>query len=258
MEFARPDHDRDREPEAPIRDRYVIVNADDFGQSRGINRGIIQAHEHGIVTSASLMVRWAGAAEAAAYGRAHPNFSLGLHIDLGEMAYRGGSWVPLYQVVAEDNFEAITAEVLRQLADFRRLVGGDPTHLDSHQHVHREEPLRCFLEELAANLGIPLRSCASEVRYCGDFYGQNGKGVPCPEAISVDGLIGILATLTPGITELSCHPGLDKDLDAMYCSERAAEVKTLCDPRVRAAVIAEEIELCSFASSAGRAQRPDT
>src|ERR1700722_19032593 len=78
MELDRPDHGRDCELLAPIRDRYVIVNADDFGQSRGINQGIIQAHEQGIVTSASLMVRWAGAAEAAAYGRAHPNFSLGL------------------------------------------------------------------------------------------------------------------------------------------------------------------------------------
>ena len=49
--------------------RYVIINADDFGQSPGINRGVIQAHEQGLVTSASLMVRWPAAAEAAAYGR---------------------------------------------------------------------------------------------------------------------------------------------------------------------------------------------
>ena len=145
---------------------------------------------------------------------------------------------------------------LRQLADFRRLVGGDPTHLDSHQHVHREEPLRSFLDELALKLGIPLRSCGSEVRYCGDFYGQTGKGEPCPEAIGVDGLIEILANVTPGITELSCHPGLGNDLDAMYCSERAVEIVTLCDPRVRAAVIAEGIELCSFATCDRRANRP--
>lgn len=49
--------------------RFLIVNADDFGQSPGVNRGIIEAHEHGIVTSASLMVRWPAATEAAAYGR---------------------------------------------------------------------------------------------------------------------------------------------------------------------------------------------
>ena len=41
--------------------RAVIVNADDFGQSAGINRGIVEAHERGIVTSASLMVRWPAA-----------------------------------------------------------------------------------------------------------------------------------------------------------------------------------------------------
>jgi len=38
--------------------RFLIVNADDFGQSPGINRGIIKAHADGIVTSVSLMVRW--------------------------------------------------------------------------------------------------------------------------------------------------------------------------------------------------------
>ena len=64
--------------------RYLIVNADDFGQSRGINRGITEAHEQGIVTSASLMVRWPAAPEAAAYARSHGSLSLGLHFDFGE------------------------------------------------------------------------------------------------------------------------------------------------------------------------------
>ncbi len=50
--------------------RYLIVNADDFGLSFGVNQGIIEAFEHGIVTSTSLMVNWIGAAEAAAYARA--------------------------------------------------------------------------------------------------------------------------------------------------------------------------------------------
>src|SRR5207248_5177743 len=135
---------------------------------------------------------------------------------------------------------------------FRRLVGRDPTHLDSHQHVHRDEPIRSILGELAAELGVPLRSCVPEVRYCGDFYGQTGKGLPCPETISVDGLIRILAGLTNSVTELSCHPGLENDLHGMYRSERAVEVKTLCDPRVRAAIIARGITLCSFAADAWR------
>ena len=76
--------------------RAVIVNADDFGQSAGITRGIIAAHERGIVTSASLMVRWPAAAAAAAYARAHHRLSVGLHVDLGESVYRAGHWVALY------------------------------------------------------------------------------------------------------------------------------------------------------------------
>ena len=62
-------------------DRYLIVNADDFGQSDGVNRGIVRAHEGGIVTSASLMVRWPAAEEAAACARTHLRLSVGLHLD---------------------------------------------------------------------------------------------------------------------------------------------------------------------------------
>src|SRR5206468_2930594 len=61
-------------------DKLVVVNADDLGLSPGVNRGIIEAHERGIVTSASLMVRWPAAAEAAAYARSRPQLGVGLHL----------------------------------------------------------------------------------------------------------------------------------------------------------------------------------
>ena len=225
---------------------YLIVNADDFGQSHSVNWGIIEAHERGIVTSASLMVRWPAAAEAAVYSRQHPNLSLGLHVDFGEWAYRGDDWVSLYQVVPINDTTAVADEVSRQLTTFRRLVGKDPTHIDSHQHVHLWEPLRTVLTEVARDLTVPLRHCSAEVRYRGDFYGQTAEGIHFPDAISVHWLIKILETLPPGFTELGCHPGLGNDLDTMYCSERAEEVKVLCDPRVRTSIVAMGIELRSF------------
>ena len=226
--------------------RYLIVNADDFGQSHSVNRGIIEAHERGIVTSASLMVRWPAASEAAAYSRQRPNLSLGLHVDFGEWAYRGEQWVPLYEVVSINDTAAVVDEVSRQLAAFRRLVGKDPTHIDSHQHVHLWESLRTVFTEVAHELAVPLRHCSTEVCYRGDFYGQTAEGTPFPDAISVDGLIKILGTLPHGLTELGCHPGVGNDLDTMYCNERAEEVKALCDPRVRASIVAMGIELRSF------------
>lgn len=226
--------------------RYLIANADDFGQSRGVNAGIIQAHEHGIVTSASLMVRWEAAGEAAAFAREHRMLSLGLHLDLGEWAYRNDEWVACYQVVPADDANAVQAEVRRQVKLFRELTGHDPAHLDSHQHVHRDEPVRSIMLELATELGVPLRDCTADVRYEGGFYGQNGIGEHLPEAISIKGLQHMISSIPPGITEMGCHPGLDADLDTMYRLERAAEVRTLCAPEVREMIVARGIELVSF------------
>jgi chitin disaccharide deacetylase len=226
--------------------RYLIVNADDFGRSFGVNQGIIAAYEHGIVTSASLMVRWPAAAEAAAYGRGHPNLSLGLHFDLGEWIYRDETWLPLYEVVPTDDTAAVASQLTEQLAAFGRLVGRHPTHIDSHQHIHRWEPVHSVLIETARKLAVPLRHYSSEIRYCGDFYGQTRMGVPLPQAIGVDRLINILAALPPGITELGCHPGEANDLMSMYRDERTEELKALCDSQVRARIVAEGIELRSF------------
>jgi len=227
--------------------RYLIVNADDFGLSEGVNRGIIQAHEHGIVTSASLMVRYPAAAEAAHYASENSRLSVGLHLDLAEWVYREDQWQPRYQVVPADDPGAVAKEVARQLAEFSRLLGRPPTHVDSHQHVHRNEPAHSIVNQAAQQLGVPLRSFTPQVQYCGDFYGQTGEGDPYPEGISLEGLLKTIQKLPTGITELGCHPGEDEQLDSVYRTERMQEVKVLCHPQVRAALQANGVALCSFA-----------
>jgi chitin disaccharide deacetylase len=192
------------------------------------------------------MVRWAAATSAATYARANPRLSVGLHVDLGEWAFRQGAWVPMYEVVPMEDPSAIASEVASQLAAFRRLIGKDPTHLDSHQHVHREEPVRSLLLELAERLRIPLRGYSGVIRYDGDFYGQTAEGSPLPGHITGDALIATLRALPPGITELSCHPGLGDDLDSMYSTERSQEVRALCDPRIRMTIRTLGIELHAF------------
>ena len=238
--------------------RYLIVNADDFGRSPGVNRGIMRAHQHGIVTSASLMVRWPAAEEAAEYARINPRLSVGLHLDLGEWVYRNSNWILLYEVVPLDDLFAVRQEVSRQLEVFRNLMGREPSHIDSHQHVHRREPVRTAALEAARQFSIPLRECSTDIQYCGRFYGQTAEGCAYPEWISVEALMSLLAELPPGITEVGCHPGEGQDLDTVYLTEREQEVKVLCDPRVHSALGELGICLCSFngvtaISSAARA-----
>lgn len=226
--------------------RYLIVNADDFGQSRGVNQGIIDAFERGVVTSTSLMVRWPAAEEAAEYCRRNANLSVGLHFELGEWAFRDGAWVLLYEVAPLNDEKAVREEAYRQLGRFHDIVHHDPVHIDSHQHVHLHDPTRTVLQEIADNIGVPLRHL-SPIRYCGAFYGQTAEGEPLHGAITTDALIRILQDLGEGWTELCCHPARGADLTAtMYSSEREMELHTLCDGAVRATIAESSIQLRSF------------
>lgn len=225
--------------------RCLIVNADDFGRSAGLNRGIIQAHEQGIVTSASLMVRWPDAAEAAAYAREHTEFSVGLHIDLAEWEFANGDWVTVYQIASIQDPEASEKEIRRQLQLFRELTGFNPTHIDSHQRVHLKPGVLPAAKQVAAELGVPLRA-HSPARFCGDFYGQLRDGQPLPEAITVERFLGILDALPEGFTELGCHPGFSAGLESTYLAERETELAILGGAQARAAVEERGIRLCSF------------
>jgi predicted glycoside hydrolase/deacetylase ChbG (UPF0249 family) len=148
--------------------------------------------------------------------------------------------------VPPDDAARLEEELDHQLAAFRRLVGTDPTHIDSHQHVHRSEPLRGLTLERAQELRIPLRGCDPSVAYCGDFYGQTRTGLAFPQGIALQRLLDILATLPAGVTELGCHPGEAGSESGDYSTEREAEITVLCDPRVLGALEQEDISLCSF------------
>jgi predicted glycoside hydrolase/deacetylase ChbG (UPF0249 family) len=227
--------------------RFLIVNADDLGLSEGVNAGIAEAHERGIVTSASLMVRQPAAAGAVALSRRHPSLAIGLHIDIGQWNYESGEWVVAYQHCSPGDAAAVEAECRRQLEVFRELLGRDPTHFDSHQHTHMEEPVASVAEGLAAELGVPLRGHA--IRYEGGFYGQAGRGEPWPKGITVEHLVELIEALPAGWTELGCHPGLSVDDESSYGPEREREVRTLCDARIAAAIEATSVELRSFAEA---------
>jgi predicted glycoside hydrolase/deacetylase ChbG (UPF0249 family) len=207
--------------------RYLIVNGDDFGISGGVSRGILEAHQRGILTSTSLMVDRAAAEEATSLARRAPDLSVGLHLELS----------------AGSDPRAAAA---RQIQRFERLLGRPPTHLDSHRDVHRDARVTGEILRVANELGVPLRGYSS-ARSLTRFYAQWGGETHLAQ-VSVDSLIGMLETdVEAGVTELMCHPGYaDAALTSSYAHARETELQTLCDPRLRSALRHEGIQLAGF------------
>lgn len=222
--------------------KYLIVNGDDFGASPGINRGIIEAHRRGILTSASLLVDSPWSEEAAALGRAAPLLSVGLHVDLANH--------PATPAIAARGSDDCRSEMDRQLRRFEELTGGSPTHLDSHHNVHRARRLLRHFLEFARQNDLPLRE-HSPIRCFTRFYGQWG-GEDHLEHISAASLARMLATeLAEGITEMSCHPGYaDADLSSSYTVARQVELQTLCNPAIRRVLAEHSIQLINHREAA--------
>jgi predicted glycoside hydrolase/deacetylase ChbG (UPF0249 family) len=203
--------------------RWCICNADDFGATRGVNRGVIEAHCAGVLTSASLMVNRRGSVEAAELAAGHPDLGVGLHVNLTNEGD---------PVVDVEDAEACRAELDLQIGMFHDLVGRSPTHLDVHHNLHRRPNLVPVFREAAHRLRVPLRE-HSPVRYFSSFYAQWDDGETHPEHVTVDSLLDMVAAFPPGVTELSCHPGyVDDDLDSAYALGRELELATLLDPRL--------------------------
>jgi hopanoid biosynthesis associated protein HpnK len=158
---------------------YLIINADDFGFSQGVNAAIIQAHEEGILTSTSLMVSGDAAQEAIALAKNHPHLAVGLHLVL----VCGKSVLPPAQIPnlvdSQGNFSnnptqaglsyqfnqatraELRLEISAQLEKFRD-SGLNLAHVDGHLHLHVHPVILNILTEFAAEFQIKFIRLPSE------------------------------------------------------------------------------------------------
>lgn len=132
------------------RPRRLVVNADDFGISPGVTRGILEAHEAGVVTSTSVVANAPWLDDAACAARGAPALGVGVHVNLVQghplervptlVSRRTGAFLPLGALVRRalagsvDGHE-VAAECAAQIARVRA-AGIEPTHLDGHRHAH--------------------------------------------------------------------------------------------------------------------------
>jgi predicted glycoside hydrolase/deacetylase ChbG (UPF0249 family) len=242
--------------------RRLIVNADDWGLTRGVSEGILAAHRHGIVSSTTVLATGALDRELVARLR-DSGLGVGVHVNLtlGSPLTRGRSLVDgdgrfvrdARRAAARVTAADVRAEVQAQVERFESTLKRRPTHLDTHHHVGLHSPVREVVLEVAHTLGVAVRSqdAAARVRARSaglrtpdHFFGESG-----PDAYwSRERTVRHLRELPAGVSEFMCHPGwCDAELAySRYGRQRETEMIGLGAIDARATAATLGITLCTF------------
>lgn len=231
--------------------KRLIVNADDFGITRSVNRGIIHGFKNGIITSASLMVKRPYAQEAAKLAKENPGLGMGLHFELTadkktiKLVRKIMNVNDIYEIEKEITTVFLIRdgekEFYEQIKLFKKLMERLPDHIDGHYHVHLFKNFRPFILDFSKKHKIPLR-ILSGVSFIEKFSDT-------AETATVENLTRILKNLPEGISELLTHPGYVRDDLRQINSrvdERGVELKTLTSPKIKKVIKEEGIELISW------------
>ncbi|MBO8163765.1 MAG: chitin disaccharide deacetylase [Brevibacillus sp.] len=242
----------------------LIVNADDFGYSKGVNLGIIEAHRHGIVSSATLMANMPGWEHAVQLAAEHPNLGVGIHLvltcgtpvssRLSSLIDEQGRFLRLPDLIRHAREEEVETEWTAQIEKCLA-AGVKPTHLDSHHHVHAFEKFLPVISRLAQRYGLPVRNPWSQSPQARSLYPRL-RTTDCflhhfyGDDLSAEGLIRILqSTGDVETVELMCHPAyVDYQLltGSGYVWQRVKELDILTALSAKKYLQEHDIQLITF------------
>jgi predicted glycoside hydrolase/deacetylase ChbG (UPF0249 family) len=149
----------------------IVLNADDFGASEETVRATIECFENGALTSATIMPGMPATDAALAYARSRPDLSFGVHLLLtgngaerpvspdvagltgAEGAFLSGRDARVRALTRRFPADQLERELAAQL-DLVRSAGVEPSHVDSHRHLHKLPPVRRALERVLRRQGI--------------------------------------------------------------------------------------------------------
>ena len=264
--------------------RRLIVNADDFGFTRDVNAGIVEAHTRGILTATTLMANGDAFDDAVALSRAVPSLDVGVHLvmvqgmsvldparelpatvgDLVKTVWRGELAV----------YEEARAQVSKIVA-----AGIRPSHIDTHKHTHLLPPVLKAVARVAREFEIPWvrrpfdygidgsvkwqkRAVALGMRVMAPRFAREFAGLRMTDyfagfqvtgTLDAGSLARTLRRLPEGLTEFMCHPGiLGPELRVAKTrlkESRAVELAALVAPETRELVRELGLELGNYRSS---------
>jgi predicted glycoside hydrolase/deacetylase ChbG (UPF0249 family) len=267
-------------------ERKLVVNADDFGFTRDVNSGIVEAHRGGILTATTIMANGAAFEDAVRLAGENPGLDIGCHLVLvqGESLARPGKPLPatlgaLLRALALGRmpvYEEFAAQV-RRIVD----AGLRPSHLDTHKHTHVLPSVLAAVARISQEFGIPW------VRRPFDFA-MRGGSAKIPASVRIKGrllaiprrrfnavlaahgcrttdhfagfrltgrfrtaeLAALIGQLPAGTVEFMCHPGhCGAELQAARTrlkESREAELQALTAVQTRQALDAAGVKLATY------------
>ena len=232
--------------------RKLIINADDFGMTEGVTKGIIASHADGVVTSTTLLMNAPFTEFDLEEAKKYPCLGVGIHLaaTIGRPLIKGaksftdseGNFLKLADYLRNDvevDLEELYVEWKAQIEHFIRLAQKLPTHIDSHHHVHTVSRHHNIVIQLAKEYDVPVRESEKildtyeHATFMGDFYGADLT----------------VATLTYElvkdieIMEIMCHPA--------YLDQKTYETTSYHLPRMKEMEILRSKELQTFIEQNG-------
>jgi predicted glycoside hydrolase/deacetylase ChbG (UPF0249 family) len=262
--------------------RTLVVNADDFGFTRDVNDGILEAHVNGILTSTTLMAtdlmeKSRAFDDAVSMAKKHPSLDIGCHLVLVGAPGLPASVAKLIQAVALKRirvYDELAAQV-RRILD----AGLKPTHLDTHKHTHLLPTVLDAVARIAEEFRIPwvrrpfdfplqpggigwekravnralslVRGRVERVlRSHGCRFTDHFAGFQMTGNYDTAALVSLIRALPDGSTEFMCHPGRCGDelrsAPTRLKESREQELRALTSPEVRAALNESNVRLVGF------------
>jgi predicted glycoside hydrolase/deacetylase ChbG (UPF0249 family) len=261
--------------EAPSPSRKLVVNADDFGFTRDVNEGIVEAHRSGILTATTLMATGAAFDHAVQLAKENPSLDIGCHLVLvGSPGFPASVPRLAWALARIPVYDLLSAQV-RKILD----AGLQPTHLDTHKHTHLLAPVLDAVARISREFSIPWvrrpfdlpmhggrigwkrrAANAAMQRVQGGFqrvlaragcrFTDHFAGFQITGKYDAAELAALIRALPEGSTEFMCHPGrCTAELRAAKTrlkESREQELRALTSPQVREAFHEARVELVSY------------
>ena len=255
--------------------RKLVVNADDFGLTRDVNQGIIEAHRSGILTATTLMATGGAFDDAVRLARENPGLDVGCHLVLVGSPGFPDTVPQLVMAIRRMRVHEMLTEQVRKILD----AGIRPTHLDTHKHTHLLPPVLDAVARISQEFRIPWvrrpfdfpmeaggigwkkRAVSSAF---GAVRGRFQRVLSAHGCRSTDHFAGFQMTgnydaaylerlireLPEGSTEFMCHPGLcTNELRSQRTrlkESREAELRALTAPGVRQTLQETGVQLVTY------------